>query len=51
MAGGRNLVLDFNLLSPDVIEAIEVYVGASTPVQFRNETGCGVLLIWTRHGR
>jgi hypothetical protein len=48
---GRSLVLDFNIINPDAIEAVEVYVGAATPPQFRNENGCGVLLIWTRRGR
>jgi hypothetical protein len=41
---------DFNLLSPTVIDAIEIYVGAATPTEFRNSDGCGVILIWTRKG-
>ena len=33
----------------DLIEAIEVYNGATAPVQFSGTTaGCGVVLLWTR---
>lgn len=48
ISGYGNYVDDFNVLSPMVIEGLEVYVGASTPTEFRSNNGCGVVLIWTR---
>jgi hypothetical protein len=39
-------VLDWDDLSPLVIEAIEVYRGAATPVEYPHP--CGVVLVWTR---
>jgi hypothetical protein len=38
---------DFNFLSPQVIEAIEIYVGIS-PIEFKSD--CGAIVIWTRRG-
>lgn len=58
--GGGNCVLqtyldgvavsdfDIDILAPEHIEAIEVYQGLATPIQYRS--GCGVVLIWTRRG-
>jgi hypothetical protein len=45
---------DLEFLRPDDLEAIEIYQGASTPVEYqhlRDPDGvypCGVVLIWTR---
>jgi hypothetical protein len=38
------------LASPKEVTAIEVYVGATTPIQFQpaEKSGCGSILIWTR---
>lgn len=46
-AGGR--VLDFNRVPPEQIAVIEVYVGALTPLQFR-QSDCGAVVIWTKRG-
>ena len=43
-----NKVDDFNMVSANQIEAVEVYVGAATPIQFTNANGCGVVLMWLR---
>jgi hypothetical protein len=37
---------DYDIVSPSVIEGIEVYVGAATPIQYKHP--CGVVLVWTR---
>jgi hypothetical protein len=47
---GAGLIMDFNMLNPIALEALEIYVGANVPTQYRNN-GCGVVLIWTRRGR
>jgi hypothetical protein len=51
---GQRLPLGFeiNEFNPEVIAAIEVYVGAATvPSQFRRlDSDCGVILIWTGPG-
>jgi len=44
---------NFNEIPPMQVEAMEVYQGLDTPVQFQrrsSETGCGVVLIWTKRG-
>lgn len=43
-------LFDLNSISPDQIESIEVYTGASQiPTQFnRTGAGCGVMVIWMR---
>jgi hypothetical protein len=43
-----NKVDDFNLVSANQIDAVEIYVGAATPVRFSNGNGCGVVLMWLR---
>jgi hypothetical protein len=43
-----NKVDDFDVVPITVVEAIEVYVGAITPMQYRSS--CGVILVWTRRG-
>lgn len=40
---------NFNRVPPGAVEAIEVYVGANTPLQYRRNP-CGSVLIWTRRG-
>lgn len=46
------LMPDFrvNDIAPEDIQAIEVYQGAETPVQYDVVDGCGAVLIWTRSG-
>ncbi|MGD8279567.1 MAG: carboxypeptidase regulatory-like domain-containing protein, partial [Gemmatimonadota bacterium] len=44
---------DFNEIPPMQVEALEIYQGLDTPVNFRrrsSESGCGVVLIWTKRG-
>ena len=45
--GGR--VLDFNRVPPEQIAALEVYVGALTPLEYR-KNDCGSILVWTKRG-
>lgn len=45
--GGR--VLDFDRVPPGQIAAIEVYMGAGTPLEFR-QNDCGAVVIWTKRG-
>jgi hypothetical protein len=46
--------LDFDAITPNTIEGIEIYSGAaSVPVQFSRvfgRTACGTVLVWTREG-
>ena len=37
---------DWNMISPLIVEAIEVYKGSAAPVQYTDN--CGVVLIWTK---
>ncbi len=46
---GSVRITDFNFLSPEVIEGIEVFTGLAAPARFDSD-GCGVVLIWTRGG-
>ncbi len=39
---------DYNMVDPTQIEGVEIYMGANTPIQYKNP--CGVVLIWTRRG-
>jgi len=39
---------DYNVVPPPAIEAIEVYIGANSPMQYKHP--CGVVLVWTRRG-
>ncbi len=41
------VVLD-NILAVNDIEAVEVYQGATTPIEYISITTCGVVMIWTR---
>lgn len=39
-------------VTPDMLEAIEIYTGAAqAPIQYMPIAGCGVILFWTRHER
>ncbi|HUF50755.1 MAG TPA: hypothetical protein VMN60_07980 [Longimicrobiales bacterium] len=38
-----------NILVPENLEAVELYIGAQAPVQYGGGT-CGVVLFWTRRG-
>lgn len=48
--GARMPNLRVNEIPPEQIEAIEIYGGAGTPVQFESTEGCGAVVIWTRTG-
>jgi hypothetical protein len=39
-------ILDMDVINPDHIEGMEVYVGARTPLRYNSD--CGAILIWTR---
>jgi uncharacterized protein len=45
---------DYNLneIPPAQVEAVEVYQGLDVPIDFQrvSQTGCGVVLIWTKRG-
>jgi hypothetical protein len=47
---------DLDNIRPDDLEAIEIYTGPDTPVEFANrydangDYQCGVVLIWTTRG-
>lgn len=43
-----NPVLIDNVLAVNDIEAVEVYQGATTPVEYISITTCGVIMLWTR---
>jgi len=40
----------FDIVRPETIEGIEIYIGAMIPIQYKAMTDCGVILIWTRRG-
>lgn len=44
---GHPRLLDVNVVSPSIVEGIEVYTGATAPEHFASN-GCGMILIWTR---
>jgi hypothetical protein len=49
--GTRAEWLDLEMLSPSIVEGVEVYRGvAEMPGTFHDETGCGVVLVWTQRG-
>lgn len=47
-APGNSRLESHNIVDPSAIEGVEVYVGASTPIAYKN--ACGVILVWTRRG-
>lgn len=46
MDGIITTIIDLDIIDPDHIEGLEVYVGARTPLRFNSD--CGAILIWTR---
>ncbi len=44
---GEPKLTSHDVVDPDDVEAIEVYIGSMTPIQYR--ATCGVILVWTRH--
>ena len=43
---------DFDVVRPEVIEGVEIYIGANVPLQFHRAVGdCGVIAVWTKRGR
>ena len=44
--GMRTPGLDISTFPPEAVEALEVYVGVSTPMEYHNN--CGALLLWSR---
>ena len=48
--GVRSPDADLNQVPPEWLEAIEVYTGVTTPVEFQTAASesCGVVLMWTR---
>jgi hypothetical protein len=46
--GAGAQVTDWDMIPVSTIEAIEIYVGAATPLSYSNP--CGVILIWLRRG-
>jgi len=46
MDGIVTSIQDMDIINPDHIEGLEVYVGARTPLRFNSD--CGAILIWTR---
>jgi hypothetical protein len=42
---------NFDIIRPEVVEGIEIYIGANVPLQFhRAASDCGVIAVWTRRG-
>ncbi len=37
-----------DILTVNEVEALEVYQGSETPIQYTNITTCGVIMLWTR---
>jgi len=49
----RFVEFNFDEIVPSTVEAMEVYQGLDVPIQYErrsSETGCGVVLIWTKRG-
>jgi hypothetical protein len=46
--GVRTLDPNLNQVPPDWLLAMEVYLGAETPAQYRTSDNCGAVLLWTR---
>jgi hypothetical protein len=42
---------NFDIIRPEVIEGIEIFIGATVPLQFHYAASdCGVIVVWTRRG-
>ena len=39
---------DVNQIPPEFLDAMEVYLGATAPIQYAGLNPCGVVLLWTR---
>jgi hypothetical protein len=39
-------IIDLDIINPDHIEGLEVYVGARAPLRYASD--CGAILIWTK---
>jgi TPR repeat protein len=53
MDGVRMEDYNFNEIPPNQVEALEIYQGLDVPAQFQrrsSESGCGIVLIWTKRG-
>lgn len=46
--GVKTLDPNLNQVQPDWLVAMEVYLGADAPAQYRTTMSCGVVLLWTR---
>jgi len=46
--GVRTLDPDVNQVPSDWLAAMEIYLGAEAPAQYRVPGGCGVVLLWTK---
>jgi hypothetical protein len=42
---------DVDVVRPETIEGVEIYIGANLPIQYKSMTDCGVIAVWTRRGR
>jgi hypothetical protein len=42
---------DVDVVRPETIEGVEIYIGANLPIQYKGMTDCGVIAVWTRRGR
>ncbi|MGH7504372.1 MAG: carboxypeptidase regulatory-like domain-containing protein [Longimicrobiales bacterium] len=51
VGGDFNTMLD-SFTTPEMLEGVEVYRSAlQTPIQYRRDTNCGAILVWSRQGR
>jgi hypothetical protein len=42
---------NFDVIRPEVVEGVEIYIGANVPLQFHYAASdCGVIAVWTRRG-
>jgi CarboxypepD_reg-like domain/TonB-dependent Receptor Plug Domain len=41
---------NFDVIRPETMEGMEIYIGAMIPIQYKSRTDCGVILVWTRRG-
>ena len=41
---------NFDVIRPETMEGMEIYIGGMIPIQYKSRTDCGVILVWTRRG-
>jgi TonB-dependent Receptor Plug Domain len=41
---------NFDVIRPETMEGMEIYIGAMMPIQYKSRTDCGVILVWTKRG-